>query len=51
MRIGKPYPLGGEPVHVRRGDAGGGVVTADIAVAQIIRKYQDDVGPRRRRRR
>jgi hypothetical protein len=44
LGVGEAQPFAGEPVDVRRGDFGYGVVTADIPVAEVIGEDEDDVG-------
>ena len=42
MRVGEPYAVAGEPVHVRRLDLRR-TVASDVAVAKIIREDDNDV--------
>lgn len=44
MRIGKPQPLRGKAVHVGSRDFRLGIVAARIAVAEVVRKDENDVG-------
>ena len=43
MCIGEPHPLASQTIQIRRVNLRLGVVAAQVAVAQIIGKHNDDV--------
>jgi len=48
VRVGKKHPFGCQSVDMRSRHLGVlGVVAVDIAVADIVRQYDDDVWPQR----
>ena len=47
VRVREPHPLSGQPIDVRRGYLRGRVVTADVAVPEVVRQNVDDVRLRR----
>ncbi len=50
MRVREPHALAGEPVEIWCGNLRLRVVAADIAVTEIVREDEDDVGLRLRLR-